>query len=329
MAIDLMALEPNKISRDITSYNNLIYGNPKSGKTTFAYKLYGKEALLLAFEKGYGALSGVMALDVPNYATAKQVVAQLKKAEVKDKFKTVIFDTADLFSEVCVKQTLTTLGIEDMSDLGYGKAYTKLDAVVKDIINPILQEGYNVCFVSHSKFKTYNQGKDNEYSKYVLSLQNRVAEIITKLVDNILFVHLEKNEDGTEERYVYTRETTFFQAGTRFAHLESKLPLDAKVFTDAVKKAIELEEADTGLATDEKFSKVMFSVINVEDIHAELMEVGAKLSTAGFAEVTMNIVFEQMGQGYDLSKPTKDDAEGLAIVLENLKAYAQKNNVAL
>ena len=323
--IDLMALEPNKISRDITSYNNLIFGNPKSGKTTFAYKLYGQEALLLAFEKGYGALSGVIALDVPNYATMKQVIGQLKKAEVKSRFKTVIFDTADLFSEICVKQTLRILEIDDMSDLGYGKAYAKLDTVVKDVINPILEEGYKVCLSAHSKLKTFNTGKENEYSKYVLSLQNRVAEIVTKLVDNILFVNLERKEDGTEERVVYTRETTYFQAGTRFAHLPSRLPLDADVFKQAIKEAIEAEENDTGLATDEKFNKVMFSALNFSDIHSELMELGGKLGQAGFGELAMEKVYEQMGAGYDLSKANEDDVEDLAIVLENLKTLAEKH----
>lgn len=323
--IDLLALEPNKISRDITSYNNILYGVPKSGKTTFAYKLYGKDALLLAFEKGYGALSGVMALDVPNYATMKQVLTQLKKAEVKSKYKTLIFDTADLFSEICVKQTLRILDIEDMSDLGYGKAYAKLDAVVKDILNPILEEGYNLCFISHSKLKTFNTGKENEYSKYVLSLQNRVAEIITKLVDNILFISLERNENGEEERVVYTRETSYFQAGTRFAHLPARLPLDAEIFKKAITDAIEAEEADTGLGTDEKFSKVMFSALNFTDIHAELMDLGGRLGQAGFGDKAMEIVYEQMGAGYDLGGANENDVEGLAIVLENLRVLASKS----
>jgi len=39
--------------------------------------------LLLAFEKGYNALPGVMAYDISTWGVFKQVVRELKKSEVK------------------------------------------------------------------------------------------------------------------------------------------------------------------------------------------------------------------------------------------------------
>ena len=36
MAIDLMAIQPHKVSRDLSGYITYVYGSEKSGKTTFA-----------------------------------------------------------------------------------------------------------------------------------------------------------------------------------------------------------------------------------------------------------------------------------------------------
>ena len=36
MSIDLMSLEPHKLSRDLRGYSIFLYGAPKSGKTTTA-----------------------------------------------------------------------------------------------------------------------------------------------------------------------------------------------------------------------------------------------------------------------------------------------------
>lgn len=59
MAINLLTLEPHKVSRDLSGYITYIYGAPKTGKTTLATQVDG--ALLLAFEAGYNALPGVIA----------------------------------------------------------------------------------------------------------------------------------------------------------------------------------------------------------------------------------------------------------------------------
>ena len=59
MAIDLLGIQPHKVSRDLSGYITYIYGAEKSGKTTFASQM--PKPLILAFERGYNALPGVMA----------------------------------------------------------------------------------------------------------------------------------------------------------------------------------------------------------------------------------------------------------------------------
>lgn len=66
MAIDLLAIQPTTISRDLRGKYVLLYGKPKSGKTTAAVQF--PRALLCAFEKGYNAIGGVKPVDVDKWS---------------------------------------------------------------------------------------------------------------------------------------------------------------------------------------------------------------------------------------------------------------------
>lgn len=91
MAINLLALQPHKVSRDLSGYITFIYGRPKTGKTTLASQ--AEKALLLATEKGYNAIPGIIAQDITSWGEIKQVLRELKKPEVQETFKTIIVDT--------------------------------------------------------------------------------------------------------------------------------------------------------------------------------------------------------------------------------------------
>lgn len=47
--IDLLKIQPHKVSRDLSGYITYIYGIPKVGKTTFGSQMPG--ALILASKK--------------------------------------------------------------------------------------------------------------------------------------------------------------------------------------------------------------------------------------------------------------------------------------
>lgn len=82
---------------------------PKSGKTTIASKF--PNALLLAFEKGYNALAGVMAQPMNSWADMIKVLKQLKDEKVKARFETIIIDTADIAYSCCEKYICSNEGL--------------------------------------------------------------------------------------------------------------------------------------------------------------------------------------------------------------------------
>ena len=69
--INLLDIQPHKVSTDLSGYITYIYGAPKTGKTTLATQM--PDAILLALEKGYNALPGVMAQDITSWGEMKQV----------------------------------------------------------------------------------------------------------------------------------------------------------------------------------------------------------------------------------------------------------------
>ena len=118
MAIDLLAIEPHKVSRDLSGYITYIYGRGGIGKTTIATK--APQALLLATEKGYNALPGVLPFDVTSWSDIKQILRELKKPAVKERYKTIIVDTVDLAGDMCEKYICSQNDVEKIGEIPYG-----------------------------------------------------------------------------------------------------------------------------------------------------------------------------------------------------------------
>ena len=76
MANSLLDIKPHVVSRDLRGYSVLIYGEPKSGKTTIATRF--PKALLLAFEKGYSAIPGVFPKDINTWGEFRKVLNETK-----------------------------------------------------------------------------------------------------------------------------------------------------------------------------------------------------------------------------------------------------------
>ena len=118
MAINLLGIQPHKVSKDLSGYITFIYGPAKVGKTTLATQM--PSALLLAFERGYNAIPGVMAQDVNTWGEMKQIYRELKKPEVQEVYKTIVVDTVDIAADLCQKYICNQLGIDNMGDGGWG-----------------------------------------------------------------------------------------------------------------------------------------------------------------------------------------------------------------
>ncbi len=117
--INLMDLQPHKVSRDLSGYITYLYGVSKIGKTTFAAQMPG--ALILAFQRGYNALPGVYAQDITSWAETKMVTRELKKADAKERFHSIIIDTIDIAAAACEKYIIAQAGVDTLNQIPYGR----------------------------------------------------------------------------------------------------------------------------------------------------------------------------------------------------------------
>ncbi|MCI7444618.1 MAG: ATP-binding protein [Clostridium sp.] len=122
----LKDIKPHQVSRNLKGYSVFFYGEPKSGKTTIATKF--PRALLLAFEKGYNALPGVMAQPINSWGDFKKALTELRDPEVQEMFETVIVDTADIAYSYCEKYICSRESdqkntYETVADIPYGKIF--------------------------------------------------------------------------------------------------------------------------------------------------------------------------------------------------------------
>ena len=109
---DLLNLKPHKVSTDIEG-NLLIYGLPKTGKTSFAFNMWKEKCLILATERGYNYLDGAMALDITKFSDFSKILKQLKDPNVKEIFTTVVIDTVDIMEKLAVKYVCDRAGVKD------------------------------------------------------------------------------------------------------------------------------------------------------------------------------------------------------------------------
>ena len=99
MGIDIFNIQPTTISRDLKGKFVCIYSLPKVGKTSMACQF--PKNLLLAFEKGYNAISGIKPVDITKWADFRQVLRQLEKPEARQIYDTVTIDTVGIAWEMC------------------------------------------------------------------------------------------------------------------------------------------------------------------------------------------------------------------------------------
>ena len=319
MAIDLLALQPHKVSRDLSGYITYIYGAPKCGKTTLASQM--DKPLLLAFEPGYHALPGVLAQDITSWAEMKQVYRQLKMPEVQAMYRCVIIDTIDIAADRCKKYICNQNGIEDLGDLGYGKGWTKFKDEFNEIFRGLTQLGYAVFFIGHHKEQTLNTSDGKERIIVRPNLSNSTRETIAGMADIYGYAH----QLRADEMSVLTLRdpSGSIECGCRFKYIPHEITLSYDNLVNAITNAIDKEAAehDGKYVTEERAKVVEAPTYNYAALMDEFQTiVGQLMSTnpANGAKITA-IVEKYLGKGKKVSDTTETQVEFVHLIIEDIK----------
>ena len=319
MAINLMGIQPTKVSRDLSGYITYIYGPGGAGKTTFGVQAPG--ALLLAFERGYNALPGVMAQDITTWGQMKEVLRELKKPEVKATFRTIIVDTVDIASVLCEKYICNQLNIENIGDGGWTtNGWAKVKREWEQTFRAITMEGYAVIFISHSKDKTFKPKNAPEYNQIVPSCSTAYNEIIKNMADIMGYIDV----DGTQRRLVLRSADGGIDCKCRFKLIAPVINFSYQSLVEALNEAIDKEAAETNnqYITNERIEVPAAITYDYDALMAEFSELAGTLMSKdqGNAPKITAIVDKYLGRGKKVSDATPDQAEFIYLIIGEIRA---------
>lgn len=315
MPINLLDIQPHKVSKDLSGYITYLYGGYKTGKTTLATQMEG--SLLLAFESGYNALPGVMAQDVTTWGEMKQVYNQLKKPEVKKIYKAVVVDTIDVAADKCKKYVCQQNGIEELGDLGYGKGWSKFKDEFNEVFRGLTQMGYAVFFLGHDKEAKDDNGNVTNIRP---GLSNSTREIIGGMAD----IYGYAKQNGTENSVLVLRDKTgFIECGCRFKYIPDVIPMNYQSLVDTIHEAIDKEAAeyDGKFVTDEKMTKPETPTYDFDSLMEEFQKLVGELmqrDSANGNRIT-EIVDKYLGKGRKVSDATREQAELIYLINMEIK----------
>ena len=319
MAINLKALQPHKVSRDLSGYITYIYGPGGAGKTTFGSKM--PSPLLLAFEKGYNALPGVIAQDVTTWGEMKQILRQLDDPEVKDSFKTIIIDTVDIASQLCEKYICNQLGIENIGDGGWStNGWAKVKREWETTFRSITMKGYAVLFISHAKDKTFKRKDGTEYNQIVPSCSTAYNEIIKNMSDIMGYIDM---NDGARTLILRSLDGSV-DCKCRFSQIAPAIQFGYDNLVKALYDAIDNEASGTQNAyvTDQRETVVEAPEYDYDAIMKEFEQIVGKLMSENqtyFAPRITQIIDRYLGKGKKVSDATRDQVELIYLIVEEIK----------
>ena len=320
--IDILSIEPTVISRDLKGKYLLLYGKPKTGKTTMASRF--PKNLLIAFEKGYNAIDGIKAVDVNKWSEFRQVLRQLEKPEAQEMYDTITIDTTTIAYEMCEQFVCSQNGVQSIRDIPWGQGWTLAKKEFESCLRKITMLGYGLVLISHIETRKEKTADDSEIEILAPSMPKRCYEVVNQIVDIIGYIATEWDDEGNSHRWLYTRQTPTVMAGSRFPYLAPKIKLGYQELVDAINEAIDKQRDIDGATVVDKLEKKQEEELSFSEIREEASKIWAKLvnEDAANAEKILKKVEMIFGRKLKLSEITEDQKEPFFLVLLEMRDMA-------
>ena len=327
--IDLMNLQPHKISRDLSGYFTYIYGPPKAGKSTLASQY--PSPLFLATERGYNALAGVYAIDITRWSDIKQVVRELSKQEIKDKFSTIVVDTVDRAASMCEKYICSQKGVDALNEVPYGGGWSALKKEFEDIFQSVAQLGYAIVFISHSKEGTFKRQDGSEFTQIYPSVSTSYNSIIENMADIYGYLHpIFKN--GESQVVITLRSLDgSVRCGGRLKYIPPEINCSYESLVKALNSAIDKEAESHGddLVIEEKNALTKVEELDFDELLNEFNSmINALIERTDkdeFEKVLSpkitHIVEKYLGKGKKINQCTRDQVEMIRMINSEIKEW--------
>lgn len=230
--------EPNYLKKTY-----LIYGLPKTGKTTIASHLGDDEENLVLFfatEPGH-KFQEIYKWEKENHDGPTrwedflQCCRELATSE--HQFKCLVIDTVDNLYKWCSDYVCAKFKIDHESDLGFGKGYSLIKDEFSKPLNYLAQKGMGLIFISHAQTRDIEVGK-RKFSRTDTTLPSGAAKFINGLCDYIFYFH----QDSEGKRFIRTKQTENVNAGDRSGALPDLIDYTEDVGAIEIKRLLSGEK---------------------------------------------------------------------------------------
>lgn len=326
--INIMEIEPHKVSKDLSGYIIYIYGEGKTGKTTLATQAGG--ALLLAFEKGYNALPGIYPVDITSWKDVRDIKKQLNTDAAKARYKSIIFDIVDIAGTMCEKWVCAQNGVSNISDIPYGGGWTKLKREFEDTVREITQMGYAVYFISHDKDKEFTRKDGTKYNQIVPTCSSSFNNIAKNAADVYAFAEKYTDEAGQARVRLILRSTdNSIDTGSRFKYIQPECEMSYEALKEAIITAIDKEAKMNGgkFVTEEREERKQAATYDFEGLINEFNDITMKMmdeDPAYYQPRIIDLVTRILGPGKKVNEATIQQVELIAEIVESLKDMKKK-----
>lgn len=322
MAIDLLNLKPQQISKNLRGKYIMLYGLPGVGKTSLAAQF--ENVLIAGFEMGTNALNNVYVQPIKTWQEWKTMVNQLcRKAELKEKFHAIAIDTADEAWNLCTKWVCTQNGVDSLGDLPWGQGYDLAKKEFSQTFRDLTYEGYGLIFTSHSTEKTFKNEKNEEYTQIVPALPNRPFDIINKMVDIIAYIReisIGDSEHPERKRFMFLRDTVGdrFLAKSRYRYITPRIELSYAELVNAIYEAIDAEVSHSGGEASNEENP--YTTKNFDELIEDAKGLWTQLVNTGKVNQATEILQKEFGKPTKFSEIMPTQIDQLSKVLFEIRS---------
>lgn len=237
----MIPTEKSKAVTNIADMTVLIYGPPKSGKTTFCAQ--NPDCLIIDGDNGGSRFLSVYRLDCNDWLSFKKALGEMAELKKDGKliFRTIVMDTVDRMYLMCRQYVCEQNGIKHESeDKAFGRMWDLVKAEflkATSFIRNVL--GLGLWMTSHSVVKEEKIGGVKR-STTTISLSSSYGLTVTSMSDIILFI--DQQDDGSRCLRMQAEET--LECGVRGTMAEKAKNFVFKSESEAFQKLSNIIKGD-------------------------------------------------------------------------------------
>lgn len=291
----------------------------KVGKTSMAAQF--PKNLLLGFEHGWNALSGIKAVDITRWADFKMVLRQLERPEAREMYDTITIDTVGIAWEMVEAFTCQQNGVQKIGDIPWGGGYTAAKKEFENCLRKITQLGYGLVIIAHVEKRIEKRADNDEVEILGPAIPKRAYDIVNQLVDIIGYIDVTWDEQGNSERWLYTRKTPTIMAGSRFPYLAPKIKFGYRELAEAINDAIDKQQKEDGAVVVDKVEAKQKEVLDFKIVRERARELWTALveKDADNADIILKKIEMVFGRKMKMSEVTEDQVDLLNLVVLDME----------